>query len=100
MVDRFPDPDEESFVVELAAFLEGLVELRELFDFVFVDVLVEDDAEDGEHGIDGGVTEHEIAVVDGDGDGVEDQGEDSLDDGDDETSMDDELSHDRGVLVS
>ena len=100
MVDGFPDPDEECFVVELAAFLEGLIELRELFDFVLVDVLIEDDAEDGEHGVDGGVAQHQVAVVDRDGDGVEDQGEDGLDDRDYQSSMDDELSHDRGVLVS
>jgi hypothetical protein len=68
LVDALPHPDQEGFYVELAAFLQGLVQLRVLFGFVLVDVLVEHDAEYWEHCVDGRVAQHQVPVVDGDGD--------------------------------
>lgn len=99
LVDAFPQPDQEGFVAELSAFLQGLVQLGELSYFFLWHVLVEDYAENGEHCVDGCVAEHEVAVVDRNGDRVEDEGENALDDGDDKSTVDDELGHDRSVLV-
>ena len=41
-----------------------------------VDVFIKDKGEDGEVGVDGGVTEHQVSIVNGDSHKVEDNGED------------------------
>ena len=53
--------------------------------------MVEDKREHWQASVHGSITKNEHAVVNGNGDEVEDARKDGLDDGDDETTMDDEL---------
>ena len=53
--------------------------------------MVEDKREHWQASVHGSITKNKHAVVNGNGDEVEDAREDGLDDGDDETTMDDEL---------
>jgi len=99
LIDGFPKPDREGLKTETAALLKTLVERRELEDRVDVSILVEHEREDGQVGVDGRVTEHEVSIVDWDSNEVEHYGEKSLDDGDDETSVEHELSQYCGASV-
>lgn len=89
--DADPHPDEEGLEVQRATLLKRLVERGELHDLLQVHILVEDQSEDRHRSIDRGVAHHEIAVVDGDCHKEKDDREDSLNNGDDQTAMDDEL---------
>ena len=91
LINRFPKPDREGLETETAALLKTLVERRELQHGVHVGILVEHQREDRQVRVDGRVTEHEVSIVDRDSNEVEHDGEESLDDGDDEASVEDEL---------
>ena len=59
LVDAHKHPDEKGTVAEAAAGGELLVQLRVEVRERFVHVPVEDEREDGEHGVDGGVADEE-----------------------------------------
>jgi hypothetical protein len=86
-----PDPDAEGLEVQVAATLKGAVQGRELEGRIKRGVLVENEREDWQGGVDRGITQHEEAVIDGDGDEVEQNDEDSLDDRDDHATVDNKL---------
>jgi hypothetical protein len=94
-----PQPHEESTDVEVAGFPQSYVEVGVEKGFLEGDVLVEDYGEDGQAGVEGRVAEHEHAVVDGDGDVVEDYGEGHLEDADYEAAVDYELAESGGSLI-
>jgi len=66
---------------------------------VHVGVGVEDKRENGQGRVDRRVTKHQETVVDWDRNEVEQNDEDCLDDGDDETTMEYELSKDGTATV-
>lgn len=92
--NRLKGPNKESLAIQASAFLQSLVKWRELHDRVSIDVFIEDEGEDGERGVDGGVAQHEEAVVDGDGHEEEDHREQGLDHCYDQASVDYELAED------
>jgi hypothetical protein len=99
LVDGDEDPDEKALCAEGAAELEFRVQLWIQIRDVLVNVAVEDEREDGHHGVDGRVAdEEEVAVecvwLEGGGNGV-----DGLADGDDEAAVDDELGELGAALV-
>ena len=99
LVDGDGDPNEEGFVTQRGAGCEFLVELRVGVGEALVDVFVEDEGEDGRHGVDGGVADEEpVAVedvwVEVVGDGVEGLGA-----GENEAAVDDELGEFGRALV-
>lgn len=92
MVNRDPHPDEEGFRVHLSTLAQAHVKIGVEKRFLTGKILIEDDGSYGKRGVEGCVAEHEHAVVDGNGDVVEDDGEGHLQNGDDESSMDYELT--------
>ncbi len=100
LVEGDEHPDEEGAVAERRAGRELLVELRVEVREPFVDVLVQDEAEHGGHGVHGGVAhEQPVAVqrvrLEVRGDAV-----DGLADADDEAAVHDELGELRRPLVA
>jgi hypothetical protein len=79
--------------------LKTFVQWRELKHGVNVSVLVKNERKNGQICIDRRVPKHKISVVDGDGDEIEHNGEERLDNRDDETSVEDELGQDSGTTV-
>lgn len=80
LVAGLPDPDAESFHVETAAFLEGLVKGREHQGRMHICICVENQREDGQGSVYRGIAKHQEAVVDWDGHKVEENDKDGLDD--------------------
>mmetsp|Transcript_144700 Transcript_144700/g.252232 ORF Transcript_144700/g.252232 Transcript_144700/m.252232 type:complete len:278 (-) Transcript_144700:1551-2384(-) len=99
LVNGHPQPLEERFDAESPSLLQLGVQLGEQEDKVLRDILVHDQAEDGQHSVHGGVPDHQPARVDGDGGEVEDGRKDGLDEGDDQAPMEDELRKRRGPQV-
>ena len=99
MIDGNPEPDQESLETHISVLLKRLVERRVSQHLVLGDVLVKDQTEDGQTGVDSRVPEHQESVVDGDGDEVEYAAENHLDDGNDEPAVNDEVRQSRGALV-
>lgn len=91
LVNALPNPNKEGFDVQLTTFLQRLVKLRVVFCFIFIHILIEDDTEHWEHGVNSGVTQHKIAVIDWDCNTVVNEGKDGLDDRNDQTTMNYEL---------
>ena len=94
------EPDEERFDREWTAFLKSCIQRRILHANFHADIMVEDKREHWQASVHGSITKNEHAVVNGNGDEVEDAREDGLDDGDDETTMDDELREYSWTLVA
>ena len=61
--DALPDPYKEGFSRERSPLLKSLIEGRELHDGMDRDILVEDEGEDREVGVQGCISEHEKAIV-------------------------------------
>ena len=78
--DALPDPDKEGLSRERSPLLKSLIEGRELHDGMDRDVLVEDEGEDREVGVQGCITEHEKAIVNRDCHEEEADREDGLND--------------------
>jgi hypothetical protein len=99
LVDRNNQPIDERLGVELIACLRALVECRVLQGNFPRNVLVKDEREDWQHSEDGGISQQKYAVVDGQSHEEELDAEDGLHDGDDESTVDDELGKQRTALV-
>ena len=74
--------------------MQGLVERWELENRLNICVSVKDKREDGQSCIDGCISQHQESIVNWNGHEVEEDDEDGLDHGDDETSMEHELGED------
>jgi len=72
--------------------LQRPIQARVLFDRLVLDTFVEDEGEDRRRRVNRRVAEEEHAVVDLDRDVEVDQGEDGLDERNDHSSVDDELT--------
>jgi hypothetical protein len=79
LVDALPNPNAECSKVHASSFLKSLVERWVGHDTLLVSVFVKDQGEDGQGGVDGGVTQHQETIVDWNRHKVEEQGEGSLD---------------------
>jgi len=99
LVDADRDPDEEALVAEGTAGLELGVELRVEVCDALVDVAVEDEREDGHHGVNSAVTDEQPVFVECVGLELGGNAVDGLTDGDDEAAVDDELGEFGGPLV-
>jgi hypothetical protein len=67
LINRNHQPSEERLITQAPSLRQLLVQLRVEKRDVLVDVSVEDEGEDGEHGIRRCVTDHQPALVDCDG---------------------------------
>ena len=63
------------------------------------DILIEHEREDGQTSVEGRVTEEQVSIVDGDSHEEVDASEDGLNEGNNHTSVDDELTQGGTPLV-
>ena len=78
LVDRFPDPDAESFHVKTATLLQRLVKWGEFESRLHIRVSVEHKRENGKGCVNGGISEHQKSIIDRNGDHIEQDNEDGL----------------------
>ena len=90
--DRFPNPDQECFGGQHSSLLQARVEDGELHYCRLSTVFVSHEREHREHRVDGRVAHDKISIVNWNRYEVEDDWEDSLNDSNDQATMDNELA--------